>query len=266
MPANATLVAHGGIRRTRDELSTLPTPFPTTTWRPVPHADLVAEIIRGLDRQGVTVTRDEYVTAGRDDARLFGVMDLRIAGLDTGDFCMALGLRGGNDRSMAIRVIAAVRVFVCSNLQMSGGDGSVVLRKKHTSGLDLSGIVPGAVAAFLEKAEVFRADLGRMRNFALSDARAKELIHDAFTGPAPVLPIRLMPMVSRLYLEDERQRAMFNDRSLWSLSNGFTEAVKVLKDVPRHEAGLRIGRYFGRVLHRRRPEPYAVVDGIEIYN
>jgi hypothetical protein len=50
------------------------------------------------------------------------------------------------------------------------------------------------------------------------------------------------------------------------LSNAFTEAVKVLKEVPRHEGGLRIGRYFGRVLHRRRPEPIAVVDGIKVFN
>jgi hypothetical protein len=99
---------------------------------------------------------------------------------------MAFGLRGGNDRSMAIRVIAAARVFVCSNLAFSGGDGSVVLRKKYTSRLDLAGIVPSAVDAFLEKAGAFRADLDRMWDFGLSDARAKEVIYDAFTGPAPV--------------------------------------------------------------------------------
>ena len=113
MSANAKLMVHaGGIRRTRDELATLHTPEPTATWRPVPHADLVAELIKGLEVQGITVARDEYATTGRDDARLFGVMDLLIPDLGTPDFGMALGLRGANDRSMAIQVIAAARVFV----------------------------------------------------------------------------------------------------------------------------------------------------------
>src|SRR3954454_12429841 len=106
MSRNSTLIVHaGGIRRTRDDLATLPTPLPTATWRPVAHHDLVTEVIRGLEREGVTVIRDQYATMGRDDARLFGVMDLRIDGLDTGDYSMALGLRGANDRSMAIQVI-----------------------------------------------------------------------------------------------------------------------------------------------------------------
>jgi hypothetical protein len=50
------------------------------------------------------------------------------------------------------------------------------------------------------------------------------------------------------------------------LNNGFKEVVKSFRDVPRHNAGLRIGRYFGRVLHRAMPQPVAVIDGIEVYN
>jgi hypothetical protein len=42
--------------------------------------------------------------------------------------------------------------------------------------------------------------------------------------------------------------------------------VKTLKHCPQHSAGLRVGRMFGRILHRaRKPlEPIAVVDGIEL--
>ena len=93
-----------------------------------------------------------------------------------------------------------------------------------------------------------------MRDFGLSDSRAKELIHDAFTGRAPAMPLRLLPVVSRLYFGDEVQHEKFPDRSLWSLNNAMTEAVKALKPAPQANSGLRIGRYFGRVLHRMRPE------------
>jgi hypothetical protein len=266
MPRNSTLIVHaGGVRRTRDELAALHTPAPTPTWKPVPHADLVAELIRGLEAQGVTVARDDYCTMGRDDAKLLGTMDLRIPDLDTPDFGMGLGLRGSNDRTMAIQVIAAARVFVCDNWAFSGSSGAVFLKKKHTSRLDLAAVVPPAIDQFLERAGAFRVDIDRMRDFALTDGRAKEIIHDAFTGG--VLPLRLFPTVSRLYFDDEAQAGKFPDRTLWSIKQAFTEAVKLLKPVPQQASGLRIGRMFGRLIHRAKPhaEP-VVIDGIEVLN
>lgn len=261
MTRNSTLMVHsGGVQRTREELATLHTPPPTPTWKPVPHAELVAELIRGLEAQGVTIARDEYCTMGKDDAKLLGTMDLRIPDLDTPDFAMGLGLRGANDRSMSIQVVAAARVFVCDNWAFSGSEGAVFLKKRHTSRLDLTAVVPPAVEQFLERAGMFRLDLDRMRDSSLSDARAKELIHDAFTGPSPVAPLRLFPTVARLYFDDEEQRAAFPERTLWSLSNSFTEAVKALRPVPRHNTGLRIGRMFGRILHGARNQ--AGVDAV----
>jgi hypothetical protein len=80
MSGHSTLMVQAGcIRRTRQELATLDTPAPTATWKPVPHAELVAELIRALEVQGVTVARDDYCTMGRDDARLLGTMDLGFA-------------------------------------------------------------------------------------------------------------------------------------------------------------------------------------------
>src|SRR3954453_17907411 len=184
------MVHAGGIRRTRDELATLHTPPPTATWKPVPHADLVGELIRGLEARGVTVARDDYCTMGRDDARLLGTMDLRIPGLDTGDFCMGLGLRGANDRSMAIQVIAAARVFCCDNWAFSGSAGAVFLKRKHTSRLDLATVVPSAVEMFLDRAGAFRLDLDRMRDSRLTDGRAKEVLNEGLVGPAPMMPLR----------------------------------------------------------------------------
>src|SRR4051794_39631073 len=245
MSGNSTLMVHaGGTRRSREELANLHTPVGTPTWKPVPHADLVAELIRGLEAQGVQVARDDYCTMGRDDARLLGTMDLRIPDLDTPDFAMGLGLRGANDKSMSIQVVAAARVFVCDNWAFSGSEGAVFLKKKHTSRLDLASVVPPAIDQFLERAGAFRLDIDLMREFPLPDHRAKEIVHDAFTGRSPVAPLRLLPRVSRLYFDDEEQRTKFPGRDLWALNNAFTEAVKELRPGPQHGAGLRIGRMF----------------------
>jgi hypothetical protein len=125
----------------------------------------------------------------------------------------------------------------------------VVLKKRHTSRLDLARVVPPAIDAYLEKAGAFRLDIDRMKYFDLTDGRAKELIYDAFANHE-VLPLRLFPRVGRLYFDDDVQRARFQDRDLWSLNNAFTEAVKELKTVPQNSCGLKIGRFFGWIIHR----------------
>jgi hypothetical protein len=124
MTSNSMLVVHcGGIRRTREDLRGLPTPLPTATWRPIPHVELVTELISGLEAHGVHVVREAYCTMGKDDARLLGTMDLRIPELDTPDFGMGLGLRAGNDKSCAVQFVAAARVFLCDNWAFSGSRG-----------------------------------------------------------------------------------------------------------------------------------------------
>src|SRR4051794_36545858 len=108
MSQNTKLMVHcGGVRRTRDELAILHTPSPTATWRPIPHAELVASLIEGLAAQGVDVTRESYCTLGRDDAKLLGTMDLRVGGLDSSEFSMGLGLRAANDKTVSVQVVCA---------------------------------------------------------------------------------------------------------------------------------------------------------------
>ncbi len=163
MSSNSTLMVHcGGIRRTREELSTLHTPSPTPTWRPVPHAELVAALTEGLAARGVAIVREEFCTLGRDDAKLLGTLDLRIDGLDSPDLAMGLGLRAGNDRTLAIQFVAACRVFVCDNWAFSGSSGAVFLKRKHTARLDVRAVVPSTLEQFLERASGFRLDIGRM--------------------------------------------------------------------------------------------------------
>lgn len=264
MSSNSNLVVHcGGIRRSREELATLHTPAPTATWKPVPHAELVSALIEGLASNGVDVTREDYCTLGRDDAKLLGTMDLRVRDLDTPDLAMGLGLRAANDKSLSIQVVAACRVFVCDNLCFSGSSGAVFLKRRHTARLDVRALVPGAVDQFLERSEAFRVDIDRMRNHSLTDGRAKEIVHDMFASG--VMPVRLFPVVSILYFHEAVQSEKFPDRTLWSLNNAATEAVKRLKPAPRQECGLRVGRMFGRLVNRAKPKPVAVIDGIEVF-
>jgi hypothetical protein len=122
-----------------------------------------------------------------------------------------------------------------------------VLRKKHTSRLDLSAVVPPAIDEYLERAGQFVLDIEEMKSLELTEARAKKVVYNAFIRER-VMPLRFLPEVHRLYFNDQEQRDKFEARSMWSLSNSFTEVVKSLDVMPQQRAGVSIGRYFGRTL------------------
>jgi hypothetical protein len=239
----------GGIRRTREELRELTTPAGTASWRPVPHFDLVASMAEGLEAAGIQIIGEAYTTSGRGDAKLFGIMDLVVPDVNEPDYRMAVGLRGSNDKSMAISAVAGARVLVCSNMLFSGDSGTVVLKRKHSSRLDLSRVVPPAIDAFLDRAGKLRLDIQRLKETTLSDTQVKSIVFDAFAR-RPILPGCLFRHVSRLYFDDAEQRDRFPDASLWSLNQAFTESAKLLRPEPQARGLLAIGRYFGRLLHR----------------
>ncbi len=241
---NATLMVGSDARRwTRDQLAVIPTPERTKTWLPVPHHDLVQGLVAALEARGIMIVGEDYCTKGKAQELLLGVLDLRIPGLDRPDVHLGMAIKAGNDRKNQARALVAGRVSCCSNLMMSGSGDAVCLARKHTSGFDLQRFIPRALDSFLEKAVSFQGQIDRMQEILLEDARAKELLWDAFHGKRRVAPLFLSDKVGHLYFDSEEQRAMFPERSVWSLSNAFTQAVKELKPAPQFQAGLNIGRF-----------------------
>jgi hypothetical protein len=222
-------------------------------------------LTEGLAAQGVQITAESYCTIGKDDATILGSLDLRMDGFDSDAFTMGLGFRASNNKQCSVQLVAAARVQVCSNWMFAGSDGAVFLKRKHTARLDIRAVVPSAVEQFLERAEVFRLDIDRMQSFALTDGCATQIVFDIFNQG--IMPVRLFPVVSDLYFRDEAQRLKFPERTLWSINNACTEAIKLLKPVPQQACGLAVGRLFGQLIHRREPEPepIAVIDGIEVF-
>ena len=250
-----TLIDHSGGRMLdRGGLVGLHTPEATATWRPVPHAELVGSLMDGLAQHQIEVKAERYCVSGKDDAKIFGVLDLSIPHLATPEYGLVLGFRGSNDKSLAIQATAGVRVFVCSNLAFSGDGGTIVLRKKHSAKLDLTRVVPPAIDAYLERANQFVLDVQAMKEHELTDSQAKTVIYDAFAF-SPVMNRRFFPLIDQLYFRSEEQRAMFPERTLWSLNNAFSEAAKALPPVVQDRSSRAIGRFFARFVNRDRKAP-----------
>lgn len=137
----ARLSTHKGARLcTLAQIKALPAPKALgPIHRPVAHSELIAALTKSLkESMHVKVVAQQWAVGkggyGVANAALFGTMTLsRKTG--GGREAFAIGVRHSTDMSMSIQMVAGMRVFVCDNMVMSGD--AVVLRRKHTSGLEL---------------------------------------------------------------------------------------------------------------------------------
>ena len=230
-----TLIASRGAHYIdRNELSTLPTPLPTDTWRPVPHAELVTALHESLDHYRVQV-RDEQYAVSHDGAKLFGT--LRIDNLAHQlDYGAAIGLRASNDKSMSIQIAVGAHVFVCSNLCFSGSE--IALKRKHTAKLDVTKEVQGGVERYLQRYDQLESSINKLKALPLRTSAAEHMIFHAFDKE--ILPIRLYHAVIQSW-RDIRNNGVV---SQWQLQNCFTLHAHKLQPQRRYKATLDIGRFF----------------------
>lgn len=89
-----------------------------------------------------------------------------------------------------------------------------------------------------------REQIGVWQHRVLSDNAARLMIYAAFLDRGLPLPKHLMGVVHKHYFQLEY--AAFKDRTLWSLSNAFTSAFKVLNLVSQFQATAKLGGFLAR--------------------
>ena len=235
----ATLVAHRGARKiTREELAQIQAPEATRTHQPVAHILIVEALVESLAYRRISVVRDEYAVTP-DGMRMFGVMDLD---LELDECRFSIGLRNSNDRTMRLALVAGYRVFVCDNLAFSG-DFTPVLHK-HTRGLELREVISVGVDRIQRNFAPLRGQIAEWQVRELSDEEAKLLIYEAFVGRSLPLPKHLLHRVHAHYFRPEHEA--FRPRTLWSLLNAFTSALKEVKPVQQFRLTAGLGAYLAR--------------------
>lgn len=234
----ATLMAHtpGDRKLSREELALVPCHEGTDTHRPIPHIQLVNSVLEGLAMRQINVISDEYAI-NATGAQMFGMMDLASS---AGDFRFAIGLRNSNDKSMALGMIAGMRVFVCSNMAFSGD--FVAIAKKHTKNLDLMDSLAVGIDRIHRNFGALTEQVERWKGHQLTDDRAKSIMFDAFFGPHKLdCPQHLIKMVRDNYFEPKYQE--FEPRTLYSLQNSFTSSFKELEPMTQFKATTSLGRF-----------------------
>lgn len=231
------LMAHAGAEKlTREQLGVILPPEPTDTFKPIGHADLVRQVIEGLSFRHINVVRDEYAVS-EDGMKLFGVMDLE-AGMAGARY--SLGIRNANDKSMRLGLTVGYRVFVCDNMAFHG-DFTPVLAK-HSKHFVLADAIDIGLGRMQRNFDPMRTQIEGWRQSQLTDDQAKLVIYRAFVEGDLEAPKHLVRAVHDHYFDP--QYPEFQPRTIWSLTNAFTTALKTLDPVPQFKATARLGQFF----------------------
>jgi hypothetical protein len=239
VPVEATLIASRGTKLyTREQLTQFPVPEATRTFKPVSHAELVRAIIECLGFRHLHVVKDEYAVSD-DGHKMFGVMEVDV---EWSNLRFAIALRNGNDRSMRLAVTCGYRVFCCSNMSFYGQYHPLLA--KHSHGFNLIEAVSVGVDRIQRNFDPLRRQIETWMNTDLSDDDARLILYKAFIERGLPLPAKLLREAHQHYFEPEYEE--FQPRTLYSLSNAFTSAFKLLDPLRQHPATARLAGFLSR--------------------
>jgi hypothetical protein len=238
MSETGTLLSYSG-KITREELAQVPTPAATATHRPVPHHEIVEALVKTLSFRQIGVVWEEYGVSP-DGMKMFGVLDLE-AGFEGCRF--SIGIRNSHDKSFRLAITAGLRVLVCENMAFSG-DFTPVLAK-HSKHFSLQDSIAVGVDRMQWNFEPMRRHVEAWRAQQLSTSTAKLIIYRAFVEGELDAPRHLARAVHQLYFNPIHDE--FQPRTMWSLSNAFTSALKQLEPIPQFKATAKLGAFFGSV-------------------
>jgi len=209
----------GGKNASLNDLNCVPLPKETDTYKPVSHYDLalnLGEVAGGL-LNGYALSDSRFGLA-RDGKQMFGIHTYQNGSDEMG---LSIGFRNSYDKSMSVGLAIGASVFVCDNLALHG---EVLKIRKHTTNVmaDLEMmIITGVLRARTNYGSVVQ-DAERMKEVDLVDDGAYRALGHLFGHK--VLSPRQMPVA----LEEWRSPSHpeFEARTLWSLYNAVTEALK----------------------------------------
>ena len=209
----------GGDYCSLDDLREIPMPEETRSYKPVSHYDLAKNLaeVSGTLLRDYELERSQYGLA-RDGAQLFGVHTYRNGSDSMG---LSIGFRNSYDKSMSVGIAIGASVFVCDNLALTG---EIAIARKHTSNVwnDLEELTITTIYRSQHNFTRIVEDAQVMQGQHLTDNDAYRLLGLLY-GQGVITP-RQIPVVKKEWLTPSHDE--FEDRSVWSMYNAVTEALK----------------------------------------
>jgi len=211
------LILHCGARKvSRDELKDVLTPKPTMSWKPVPHYEVAEFVTHLAKRRGYELVNEEYGLT-QDGMKMFGVLNFAPHG--NPEYTRALGIRNSHDKRFALGLVVGEKIVCCDNLAFGG---EVVIRRKHTSRIEIEELIPGAFNKLGEQYIRLERRIDGMKLETISIDQARVITVMA----AEIKAIPSCDIVPVLDEFKEPRHQEFSEPTKWSLYNSFTETAK----------------------------------------
>ncbi len=215
-----TLLLHRGAQAVDlEQLTEVPLPEETRSYKPVAHHDLV-NTLSSMAANLLPEFKLHSTQLGltRDGAQLFGVHTFQ-----NGDSALGLsiGFRNSYDRSLSVGIAVGASVFVCDNLVLTG---DLTVLRKHTTNVldDIDGLALSAIYKSRRAFDQVKRDAEVMKQIPMSDDEAYRML--GFIYGRGIINPRQIPVVKKEWLEPSHDA--FEDRNLWSFYNAVTESLK----------------------------------------
>lgn len=230
------LIMQEGKFVSRDEVARIDTPNSTDTWRPVPHIDMIEAVTEVVRAHGWAIEGEKFGLA-REGQKMFGVIE--IARSSSPEWHRCIGIRNSHDKSFAVGLSAGIVVCVCTNMAFGG---TTVIKRRHTSGIDLTELIDRAVASLEDDFLTTETVCEDLKDKYLKDDdevrcavfKAAEL---GVVNSCDILPV---------YREFKKpSHEEFSEPTRWSLMNAMTEIVKKYTPQRVDHSYLALNRAFG---------------------
>jgi len=201
------------------EVLAVPEPSFTRTWHPIGHGTLIRALLSATENYGWKIASRSY-SLSLNKTKMFGVWELEteIKGKN-----WTIGFRNSIDKSMAVGLVAGLKVFVCDNLVFSG---EFIEFRKHTAGLNQQTLENFCIQA-INQIEGRLIETERwvegLKKIPLSVSGAEHLTIQAMRNG--IIPINQFNSFYNLYFSPEG-RWFSPDSNLYQWHSACTELMK----------------------------------------
>ena len=213
------LMQRGSEAATLETVREVPIPKATRTYQPVTHEQLSTMLLQMAAHllPGFSHSNSQFGLAAEGN-KMFGVHTLTSSDTSMG---LSIGFRNSYDRSMSVGIAVGASVLVCDNLALSG---DITILRKHTLNVirDMESMALGAIYKSQKVYNQVLQDAEAMRLQEISDDNAHRMLGLVY-GRGIMTP-RQIPVALREWKAPQYEA--FGPRTVWSLYNAITEALK----------------------------------------
>jgi len=230
MVKELNLMLHcGSATVAREQVNEVVTPSGTDSWQPIPHNSLISLLEDRIPQYGMEIVSQAHGLSA-DNARYFGMFQIAPTAIGgdgddssklAEDYAIVFGLRNSHDKSFNAGLACGSGVFVCDNLCFSA---EIVVGRRHTTHImrDLPVLMSNAMGKLVDARVSQDNRLAAYKETELTNDQADHLVCDAYRAGA-IKKTRISDVLEQW---DTPAHPEFNDRTAWSLFNGFTEVYK----------------------------------------